>query len=104
MKTTHTPTPWTIKHYGFIGLHGTEYSQVSRENEKDCIFIFKTNEPEGEANAAHIVKCVNLHEDLVFSLEYCYRKLNKLVESGKISEPLLLDEVPELLKRAKGEA
>lgn len=62
------------------------------------------DEESNKKNYDLVLKAVNrdhLFEEMLFSLEYSYRKLNELVKAGKISEPILLDEIPELLKKAK---
>ena len=56
----HTPTPWAVDHdaisaqgqhiAGCIGLDGDDYATQ-------------------KANAAHIVRCVNAHDDLVSALQ-----------------------------------
>lgn len=55
----HTPTPW---YQGAIaGTEGTIFANG------DGVIV----EDVAEADAAHIVKCVNLHDELVKALELC---------------------------------
>lgn len=103
MKTQHTPTPWkvvkrasemssmwiagNIKESGFatevcyIAEHGLKPSEMDK------------------ANAAHIVKCVNLHDELVERLEY----MTKLLSENKGGYSLAIENTKSLLKRAKDE-
>lgn len=72
----HTPTPWLVTQSGACetliraeGPHGkkiasTFISSYGGTNRDSYIRGIKTN----EANAAHIVKCVNAHDELVNAL------------------------------------
>lgn len=73
----HTPTPWLVTQSGACetliraeGPHGkkiasTFVSSYGGTNRDSYIRGIKTN----EANAEHIVKCVNAHDELVAALK-----------------------------------
>ena len=69
MTKEHTPTPWKVGAKHTIGF-------VSVEDDQSCgmtipfIDVYGTNP---EANAAHIVKCVNMHDELVEALDNLLR-------------------------------
>jgi hypothetical protein len=59
---THTPTPWTThRHAEGVDLIGPDLGFTIGE-------IFADPAANAEANAAHIVKCVNAHDELVAAL------------------------------------
>lgn len=60
-ETKHTPTPWFSKNYGY------EKNSVFDENGTEIAFVHYS------FNAAHIVKCVNMHDELV-------EALNKIID------------------------
>lgn len=98
MKTQHTPTPWIIGRT-FISDNKNEHFIINIDDDiENCKIKVESNALDIDT----IINCVNLHDDLLFGLEYLYRKTKELVRSGKISEPLLLDEITEILDRAKG--
>ena len=84
MKTQHTPTPWQINKNNYCKI------EVPKINSDNTFEIAMLN---NATNAAHIVKCVNLHDELV-------EALNVLMMYGDNcdSHP----EFENLLKRAKG--
>lgn len=65
--TKHSITPWQYKIYG---------EKVHIFNEGRCIAILNSSSARhsaidvDEANAAHIVKCVNLHDEMIKALEF----------------------------------
>ena len=61
MTTAHTPTPWNLNEVYIIDSEG--YSIAT------TMFGDKASIEEDLANAAHIVKCVNLHDELVAALK-----------------------------------
>jgi hypothetical protein len=65
-KTQHTPTPWTLN------TQDEEYClPINKIFGADNLDVAETNGAtldEMEANAQHIVKCVNLHDKLVEAL------------------------------------
>jgi hypothetical protein len=53
-----------------------------------CTSKLHPDDAEQEANAAHIVKCVNCHDDLVAALEICYTLLaNESASNSKWAVP-----------------
>jgi len=60
MTKEHTPTPWKVYLYGGV--------QIGQEDTGDAVCSMWGDKQEGEANAAHIVKCVNMHDELVEAL------------------------------------
>ena len=61
MTKEHTPTPWKVYLYGGV--------QIGQEDTGEAVCSMWGDKQEGEANAAHIVKCVNMHDELVEALE-----------------------------------
>lgn len=58
----HTPTPWII-----FRRPDTNYISIDSGDGRVCrIYMHYANQ---EANAEHIVKCVNVHEELVEALK-----------------------------------
>jgi len=70
MTKEHTPTPWKVYLYGGV--------QIGQEDTGEAVCSMWGDKQEGEANAAHIVKCVNMHDELVEAL----RKCGMLLEHG----------------------
>ena len=68
----HTKTPWAVKH------HGDVCSEVLDDEALAVAFVWGTQGQPNQANARHIVKCVNLHDDLVAACEAA----SEAVESG----------------------
>lgn len=87
MKTQHTPTPWKaiipemLPPY-ITGADGIPLADAVRYGQKRETHV---------ANAVHIVKCVNMHDELVRALENIVS-----IEPG-------WEQYDDLLKRAKGE-
>lgn len=63
---SHTPTPWKlINEKTIVGLDHPRQGYVADVN------LHRSNdqqEPDGDANAAHIVRCVNSHDALIEAL------------------------------------
>jgi len=59
----HTKTPWAVKH------HGDVCSEVLDDEALAVAFVWGTQGQPNQANARHIVKCVNLHDDLAAACE-----------------------------------
>lgn len=59
---THRPTPWQIE-------KGTLYLSTMHPSPIFELVPLLGDENEHQANAAHIVKCVNAHDGLVAALE-----------------------------------
>lgn len=64
----HTPTPWKVYQCGGV--------QIGQEGTGEAICSMWGDKHEGEANAAHIVKCVNMHDELVGALKECAEAFN----------------------------
>ena len=67
----HTPTPW-IRYGG-----GKRRWSVGRAGGGYCICQMTQND-EAAANAAHVVRCVNSHDDLLAACEKAYAALGKV--------------------------
>ena len=59
----HTKTPWAVKH------HGDVCSEVLDDEALAVAFVWGTQGQPNQANARHLVKCVNAHGDLVAACE-----------------------------------
>ena len=60
-KTKHTPTPWRVIKNGRIVWHkGGDIGEI---------VVRSGNYDEAQANAEHIVKCVNSHDALIEALK-----------------------------------
>lgn len=86
-KTTHTPTPWRVKFHNEYQSKGFAiYGANTIDNCPDCICeqMWSYIKPDIarilEANALHIVHCVNNHDLLIETLTTV---LNRLEASGK---------------------
>ena len=67
--TKHTPTPWWTESERRPEKHGDQKTTITQKD-FDIASCFGTGETaEDGANAAHIVHCVNLHDELVAALE-----------------------------------
>ncbi len=86
MTTKHTPTPWKAFNRGIECANG--YSVAT------CTTYFQ---PVGrpEDNAAHIVKCANLHDELVDGLMDAH---------PHIADDKLRASIGNLITKARGEA
>lgn len=109
MKTTkHTPTPWKLSH---------QDGDYFEDKPKTCIFAdtkpFQTTvafdigniqqtKEQRETDAAHIVKCVNMHDELVSELS---RAKEELLRRTNIDTDdwFFIANIENLLKRAKNE-
>lgn len=91
----HTPTPWKVDDINTKGKTRIAYKGFSVAYTD----ISHRTEQEQEANAAHIVKCVNLHDELVAVVEF---ECDRLYQSGLYS-PDELARLKDLLRRARGE-
>lgn len=105
MTDKHTATPWeqgkNIKSIIFMGEEIPD-SELNINNKRPNLQCLSNGEPNNEldqANAAHIVRCVNSHDALVEALEYI-KTINQnaaygLVEITKVCKAAL--------KAARGE-
>jgi len=85
MKQEHTPTPWEVQDE--IGI--VDYENGGLISVVDN-FKCGTSIPgdEREANAAHIVKCVNAHDGLVEVLRMCRKGFVGIAETMAIDAAL----------------
>lgn len=60
---THTPTPWRL------GEASNEYQSIVCDDNANGVTFWVANVDARANVAAHIVKCVNLHDELVDALE-----------------------------------
>ena len=95
MKTTkHTLTPWTVE-----ADQDDDFLLINGMTDLGDEVICQLNNSELEqTNAAHIVKCVNLHEELVEAIEHV---INVSAYGDAISDSTE-ESLKTLLKRAKG--
>lgn len=95
LKPAHTPTPWKLKDSSKVCVKlGREELPVLKIES-----LAGTTPEKNAANAAHIVKCVNLHDDLI-------NRLSTIHSRGK-GYQISWDEhdkIGELLARARGES
>lgn len=65
-ETKHTPTPWKQDGLEVWATKPVRFNLVSSGTPRICLVDNHHSESRFEiANAAHIVKCVNLHDELV---------------------------------------
>lgn len=78
----HTPVPWTIEHTRQSAWIGTPKSGGKVDEIVCQIDTSSEYKPEAqeraEANAAHIVHCVNQHDNLVAALKTCQYAIDGL--------------------------
>lgn len=94
----HTPTPWAVIVDGYVDdLDGIAIA--------DCaICTNKRSYEEHKANAAHIVKCVNLHNELVEALERALSTVRThAMQTYSKSSAKEAVQLEDLLRRARGE-
>ena len=93
---THTPTPWHILREAdgaiAIGNKLLPHVAVVRYSHNPAL-----SKETGEANASHIVKCVNLHDELVGFASFVAAKY-------KHSDPDVSQAAQNILDKARGEA
>ena len=78
----HTPTPWAPDKYG--QLRGSNGVPVNTKRLGLSQELGGSPSPEAEANAAFIVKCVNLHGELVAALRKA-RQMAEIAEEWSMS-------------------
>lgn len=75
MSTKHTQTPWKVtQDNGIVAADGQSVACVSSHIRRDWDVK--------KANAAHIVRCVNSHDDLLAALKELGNQLQARVESA----------------------
>jgi hypothetical protein len=74
-QTKPTPGPWKVVNRPAIPDNGDYWAICSEAHPREQLAkVYKFN-LDAEANAAHIVKCVNLHEELVKALKFAVQIL-----------------------------
>lgn len=102
--TKHTPTPWRVEGdttliWGHCDTHdlsdygmGYPIAECRVSPMSTSTWCRAPYADEGEANAAHIVKCVNMHDELVAALEnladFCEGSFAKPKEQDDLIEAL----------------
>lgn len=76
--TTHTPTPWNVDEYKSIV--DSEGNTISA-NGFAMVMSYGEEQKKAQANAAHIVKCVNMHDELVKALKNAREELEEYESS-----------------------
>lgn len=104
----HTPTPWEVRMV--TGFHTSIYGEKNKWILNAALQGMKRDE--SEANAAHIVKCVNMHDELVKALEF-YANKEEWHNNGEYGWKLQFNSAEvdgdgwsvadEVLKKLKGE-
>lgn len=103
-KAQHTPTPWELFPTDKLEVVAPSGRGTDRIKVADCYHY------NGEANAAHIVKCVNLHDELVSGLQLAKALIQATYKNNNIEHPACYFEAiakyDELLAKARsaGEA
>ena len=98
---THTPTPWHILREAdgaiAIGNRSLPHVAVVRYSHNPAL-----SKETGEANASHIVKCVNLHDELVEVFELLIDNISP--EAWEALPQYVQEQVMRVYNNAKGEA
>jgi hypothetical protein len=94
-KLEHTPTPWAL----------TESGTNGKNVEQDKMAFFCDTTGKQKANAKHIVKCVNMHDGLLNSLEKLLLGLDHVKADNGFKHSIAIEravkQANKLLKRAK---
>lgn len=92
---THTPTPWNAR--GLAICKGNSLIAVMGQDDG-----IKFSEKTSLANATHIVKCVNLHDELVDALELLIDNISP--EAWEALPHYVQEQVMQAFNNAKTEA
>jgi|WetSurMetagenome_2_1015567.scaffolds.fasta_scaffold195424_4 hypothetical protein len=93
MKPQHTPTPWEARESGRIvapSKDGLTEQTIAR---------VQGYASEVEADAAHIVKCVNMHDELVNVLQSAYDR----IDGDSYGDSVMRRLIEKTLVKARGE-
>jgi len=104
-QSKHTPAPWVSSKIKTSSGHcfriGSQEQIDKREENKHtvpayaCLYVDYMNaHEEAEANANHIVHCVNMHDELMEALEMCVEYLE--------DRPIVRVVVDKAIAKAKG--
>jgi hypothetical protein len=69
MSKEHTPTPWCTEQNEYSTIIVKDGVSIGSMFDRE---VCGNKELPNEANAAHIVKCVNMHDELVEALKKIY--------------------------------
>lgn len=104
---TRTPTPWHVKEHA-IGRKGEDRSTYQICDASRGVLFISTRRPhltddEDRANAEHIVRCVNHHDDLVTLVRIMSEDVEYDDEGneGYWEDGLFFPEVPTHVQRAR---
>lgn len=100
MSNEHTPTPWKVEHGHMQQNIGIRYWQITDGQDAICNNQFCCAE-DSEANAAHIVKCVNMHDELVEVLELARRDLADWIKATEDDDNWLLWDTRMIINRIR---
>lgn len=94
----HTPTPWESQNNVIFG------DVDNPEHDGDSPYIGKLEgqlEDDNKANAAHIVKCVNVHDELLEALKGLLDELSS-EEMDRLENSAILRAVYAAIAKAEG--
>jgi len=100
----HTPTPWEFTENADYNSYWEEYYEIKAQgvliaNMTD--FYDCGKDLPAKENAKYIVKCVNMHDELVKALEACVEKLDYIVDDEDCPRTRTHEDAIELLRKAK---
>lgn len=93
-KISHTATPWRV------GDAGNTIFGPKTENPSPETIARLDRTPNRQANAQHIVHCVNLHAELVEALKDCAASLDRLPDVDGAYRATCLQQARAILKKA----
>jgi hypothetical protein len=93
---THTPTPWRVTDADCCTDGDDVKATILADSGRLICHIDRDYRAPAEANAAHIVRCVNAHDELIAALRYAL----DCAERGDVTD---MQPVRDALARAKGE-
>lgn len=91
-ETKHTPTPWASDDYVIYSLNGEHIAHTDNT---------MRSPDEDDANAAHIVKCVNMHDELVEVLNLACQDLADWIEATEDDDNYQLGDTRMIIGRIK---
>lgn len=93
---THTPTPWRI------GSVSNEYQSIVCDDNANGVTIWLANADARGNVASHIVKCVNMHDELVEAFELLIDNISP--EAWEALPQYVQEQVMQAFNNAKAEA
>lgn len=97
-ETKHTPGPWALDEYKSVV---DEKGQTVLANGFSMVMSYGEDQKVAKANAAHIVKCVNMHDELVEALKLADGFLAN--KGYPADDPLVRGAINSALAKARGE-